>query len=623
MARSKTVSGARRKLDALRLVVARETFCNRINRDIELVDIPPNSALHELSGQYSLSICLNWLATKYGFPVCKLGINPGCHAEFERLGANEEMRNRYPFAQAADIGISEAAWRAGFGLLENNFEPALELIGQAYIHLLCDQSRGEFYTPPDVVRLCVDLAYDGVPKLVWDPSCGTGNFLLGVIRRVRQDLHGERLLEWVCESVYGSDIDPRAVEIARHSVFVELSYELSKHPEWLPKLRISVDANLDVRDSLLFGFAKGQPDLIITNPPYVSFGSRNQPAMPDSQSKLLRGMYPAASEYKIRMHSLFQEMAINTLGDGGAACLLVPDAFLTGAFYKKLRELIHHRSAIEALIELPESIFPEAVAGKWCVTKYRKAAAPAKATVLRAYDKAWGVTEIQIPQDLLVDCSDKFRFQVVFTNDDAQLLARCRKLTRLADYAAGHTGIRARAGQRSITADSKLSEKHQRALISGASIGQHSITWDNKWLNIDRTLLFGGGFDANVIQNPKILMRQTGDRIIAAVDTDGLYHLNNIHSFTLRSDQFDSSWIYFLCGLMNSALWLRVYQLRSREGKRALAQIDIEMIESMPMPEVDETSIRRIAELARAGNQAAIDVIVDELYGLPVHAKVN
>jgi hypothetical protein len=345
--------------------------------------------------------------------------------------------------------------------------------------------------------------------------------------------------------------------------------------------------------------------------------------MPDSQSALLRAMYPASSEYKIRMHSLFQEMALKTLAPGGVACLLVPDAFITGAFYKKLRRFIHENAAIEALVELPESIFPEAVAGKWCVAKYRKSQTPAEATLLRQVEKNGVVSEITIAQRDLVDTSDKHRFQVVFNDDDAALLRRCRSMARLADVARGHTGIRARAGQSSIIAESKLSESFNRGLVSGASVHQHSVRWDGHWLNINPSLLFGGGFNSRVINNPKILMRQTGDRIIAAVDETGLYHLNNVHSFALLDNDYPPDFIYYLCGLMNSALWLRLYQLRSRETKRALAQIDIEMIESMPMPTADATSIARIAELARAGNQAAIDVIVDELYGLPVHAKVN
>lgn len=612
MTPSKSNGALARKLDKLRLIVAQETFCNRINRDTNPDDISPNGALHELYGQYCLLIFLEWLATKYGFPVYTSGINPGFHAV---LGTD-----RYPFDTLEDMPLSNATVDAAFRYLDETFEPQIELVGQMYMHLLGERTRGEFYTPPDVVRRCVDIAFDCVPSCVLDPACGTGNFLLGVIRRARAELHGERLLEWVCNSIHGADIDGRAVALARASIFVELSYEIYQTPKWLEKLRSALDAHLIVDDAL-FSCSSLRPDMLITNPPYISYGSRNQPALPVSQSRFLRAQYPHAAEYKIRIHSIFQELALKRVADGGVAVLLVPDAFLSGAYYKKLRKFIAENAHVEQLCELPESTFPDAVAGKWCIARYRKGASAGK-TLLQQCDGTRVVSELQLSSDDLIDPSDKYRFQVVFRREDADVLRTCRKLARLADFARGHTGIRARKGQSSIISDSAMSSLHKRGLVSGASVHEHCVSWGGKWLHIEPSRLFAGGFDPAIIERPKILMRQTADRIIAGVDAKGLYHLNNIHSFA-PTFAAASHWIYFLCGLMNSSLWRRLYQLRSREKSRALAQIDIEMIESMPMPNVDEATIIRIAEFARQRDQQAIDEIVYELYEIPSHAKVN
>jgi adenine-specific DNA-methyltransferase len=612
MTPARSNGGIRRKLDKLRLIVAQETFCNRINRDATPKDIPLEAAAHELYGQYCLSICLDWLATKYGFPVYTPGINPRFHAV---LG-----RDRYPFNTPPDMPLSEACVEAAFAYLDATFEPKVELIGRMYMHLLGDRMRGEFYTPADVVRHCVDVAFEAVPKCVLDPACGTGNFLLGVLRRVREELDGERLLEWVCDCLYGSDIDGRAVQLAKASIFVELSYELTAHPDWLGKLSSALDQHIVIEDSLTSGSSRN-PDLVITNPPYISFGSRNQPQMPVSQSAILRRLFPSSSEYKIRIHSIFQELALQRLENEGVAVLLVPDAFLSGAYYKKLRRLIAESCSVELLCELPESTFPDAVAGKWCIAKYRKTL-QTSTSVLQQSDGTRIVSQLPVAQDDLIDIADKYRFQVVFNRDDAEVLRLCRKLARVADFARGHTGIRARKGQNSIIADRAESTAHKRGLISGASIHQHSVRWDGKYLHIDPAQLFAGGFDPAIIEQPKILMRQTADRIIAGVDTDCLYHLNNIHSFAPIID-LPPHWIYFLSGVMNSALWLRLYQLRSRERSRALAQIDIEMIESMPMPNVDDNAIARIADLAREGAQGAIDELVYDLYEIRDHAKVN
>src|SRR5262249_28617775 len=119
---------------------------------------------------------------------------------------------------------------------------------------------------------------------------------------------------------------------------------------------------------------------------------------------------------------------------------------------------------------------------------------------------------------------------------------------------------------------------------SGAAVTRHRAVWDGSWLHVAPELLFSGGFDPGVVLFPKLLVRQTADRVIAAYDDSGLYHLNNIHSFSPRAGAGGDVDLWYLCGLMNSAFWLYIYQLKSRESGRALAQIDIEMLEAMPLP---------------------------------------
>jgi hypothetical protein len=136
--------------------------------------------------------------------------------------------------------------------------------------------------------------------------------------------------------------------------------------------------------------------------------------------------------------------------------------------------------------------------------------------------------------------------------------------------------------------------------------------------------LFSGGFDPAVVELPKLVVRQTGDRVIAGYDDSGLYHLNNIHSFSPVAPA-DPARLQFFSGLLNSAFWLYLYQLKTREDRRALAQIDIETVESMPIPESDptlEAYIGSFADAVRRGtgdadsHLRAIDRLVYALYNL-------
>lgn len=623
-----TFSAHRKKLDKLRVVVADAIFCYGVNRDTEPKDIWRSAAAHELSGQYGLKILLNWLATKCGFPIYACGINPRSQADFEPLATWGQLAGRYPLNAPEDIlflgtgggAARKEAWAAVFRFLDENFEPRLELIGDFYMRLLSDRERGEFYTAPEVVDHCLRGSLDdnktgrgGVRFL--DPACGTGNFLLGALRELRaRGWSHDSLVQFARDGLYGCDIDPRAVSLAQLCIVLALRE---------PSLIENLSKHIVVRDAVFSVdvLRALKPTIVVTNPPYVSFGSRGQGRAHASWTEFVRSAFAESSEYKIRLHSVFQQLGLTIADDGGTVIMLVPDAFLSGAYYKKLREYISRNAHIEALTELPESTFPDAVAGKWCIARYRKGVELGEGTsVARGVEAPY-----LVPEADLIDRTDKFRFNLIFNHEDLVIARSVRSSgTRLREVLRGHTGMRSRNGQKSIIAEESRGDFWKRGITSGACLIPYRVNYEGKWLNTDPSGLFAGGFDREVIENPKILVRQTADRIISAVDQKHLYHLNNVHSFSGRHLAVEE--LELLTGLLNSSLWLFLYQMRSRERKRALAQIDIEMIESMPMPSdwradgeiarlvrrISAESTRKFSELQRE-----IDARVYELYGLP------
>lgn len=234
--------------------------------------------------------------------------------------------------------------------------------------------------------------------------------------------------------------------------------------------------------------------------------------------------------------------------------------------------------------------------------------------------------------------NDRSRFRLFFRDCDRDICLHVDALPKLKSMLRGHTGIRALRGQDSIVSDRPGGERWRRGIASGAQVSRHALRWDGAWLNVDRRLLFGGGFDPAVVERPKIVIRQTADRLIAAYDGDGLYHLNNVHSFSPHavSRVAEATDLFYLSGLINSSFWLYLYQSTSREAGRALAQIDIEMVETMPLPEGDawmSAIVSRLSALARqlhgeTGHsdkkradllslvERSIDRLVYDLYGL-------
>lgn len=518
---------------------------------------------------------------------------------------------------------------------------------------------GQFYTPPHVVKYCFDIAFgrnsadlinrlrraksgtdmpdqqfriesEGDPAFkILDPSCGTGNFLSGFLQfldsQLSESVEPEEIYALACNSLFGRELDPRAAALARLAVTISTAGQvkkicgqdlegrstcvhLYKHlGQKLKKHIVVCDSILDAAE--LPTGDENVFDLVITNPPYVSFGARNQKVLLDTTARFLKRRYAEAAEYKVRYHSIFQDIAIRYTATGGSIVLLVPDGFLTGSYYRKLRRLLLSNCRIQSLSELPARVIPEAVVGRWCVAHYIKEKSAANYCVnLSTYidDHGQAITSsidlsggrnYSLPIGELHDKSND-AFRLLFDKYDHKLLQITDQLPRLKSVVTGYTGIRSLSGKNSITARRPLNKTWRRGITSGAQVRRFLVAWDGDWININPELLFKGGFNEQIIENPKILVRQTGDSLVCAYDKSGLYHLNNVHSFSPALSKDPTRDLLSLCALINSTLWRHLYRLRTRETGRALAQVDIDTVESMPLQLISQESSQLIAYLA-------------------------
>ena len=141
-------------------------------------------------------------------------------------------------------------------------------------------------------------------------------------------------------------------------------------------------------------------------------------------------------------------------------------------------------------------------------------------------------------------------------------------------------------------------------------------------------VLFRGRYEG-LYGKPKILFRQTGDEIIAAVDRNtGYYCINSVHIGLVKPDYHDL--LDYLVGLLNSKLITFYYREISQEKGRVLAEVKPQRIRSLPISMGTPQQREYIAKLvdrilaAKRENPVAdtselekqIDQLVYKLYGL-------
>ncbi|MHA2397659.1 MAG: HsdM family class I SAM-dependent methyltransferase [Promethearchaeota archaeon] len=120
---------------------------------------------------------------------------------------------------------------------------------------------GEYYTPPFLVKKMIEDAYS-FGDIVLDPCCGSGNFLVGIIKAIlSQETNDKEKLEAI-NKIYGFDINPISIYLSKVNLFLIL-----------PEKFQDSSCNLYVTDFL---FQKRSDfnqkfDLIIGNPPWYTY----------------------------------------------------------------------------------------------------------------------------------------------------------------------------------------------------------------------------------------------------------------------------------------------------------------------------------------------------------------
>ncbi|HWI53369.1 MAG TPA: TaqI-like C-terminal specificity domain-containing protein [Symbiobacteriaceae bacterium] len=461
------------------------------------------------------------------------------------------------------------------------------------------RATGAYYTQELVVRYMLDRARDYLPGLqsVIDPACGSGAFLAGARSAFPAGL----------ERLTGLDADPIALEVCRQNV---------------------PGADLHAVDALLDD-VPGEYDLCVGNPPYISSGLRGVASQERAQQRVLRERYPRTAQYKINTYPLFVERGLQLVRDGGVLGYILPDSFLSGRYFEGLRRLLLANTLLEITL-VCEDFWEHGRVGQSVILFVRRGPAPAGHQALikvcpQVADLERTAARPVAPEDLAWGAL--LRFPLI-TDPEVRRLARAMEAAAggltLGQFFRSYSGLIARQGQQSLlrSANPGLNGPWGRLLRSGREIDRYRLAWAGEEVCLDPALIKSGGLLA-YYQQPKILLRQTADSLRAVYDDQGYYCLNNIHLLTPR--QVGTSVRAFL-GLINSGPVDRFYRAMTMETGRLYPQVDLDLLESLPVPPLADEAARRLELLVRARESAApdeaahieaeINEAVEQAYGL-------
>lgn len=231
------------------------------------------------------------------------------------------------------------------------------------------QKLGQFFTPRNVVRSIIRMAQlNKLPEgaVVLDPACGVGGFILEpalLVEDIKDNLFFQSGKPKRKIKLLGADVDASTHILAKANLLlhhVEAVRDISTTTQALNALM--AETFLLLNDNETLGTLEHPPvasvDLIMTNPPYVTQGSK----VYKDEIKSVQGVRNGQilSEYYtgagLGLESLFLRYISGALKPGGRAYVIVPQGMLTRT-ETGTKELVLEECNLLASIALPRNTF--------------------------------------------------------------------------------------------------------------------------------------------------------------------------------------------------------------------------------------------------------------------------
>ena len=564
---------------------------------------------------------------------------------FEEIGESFEGLYKSPLFDS--INFEDIEWHADTinfvldKLGEHDFSKiSKDILGRAYEQHISRKERkelGQFYTPDFIIDYILDQVGISTDKKILDPACGSGGFLMKAYDRLRKQYLDQAWAEdkihneIFSKNLFGIDVNPFATQLT----VMNLLLKDLDHPtgninviegDTLEKLEEKFDLDVYQVESPLKGITKtdkklsyglllgSRPfDIVVGNPPYISFGTRGTRGANEEKRgyfKFLRKNYPNSAEYKLSIYSIFIDRGIELLSNSGSLGFIVPDSFLLGKYYSKIRRRILDSCAIKEICLFQKDFWELGIVGLPVILILQREKNRQKR--LR--------NEVNVCQCTFIPTSSEYvfktnhykqeyfettsfnRFRLFFNRESMDLVQKVESDSyRLDKFVSIHIGIRPRGNRKQVISDYRLGSSWQRGLVSSAEISRYTLQYTGHFINIEPKLLWSGGWNPAIVNRQKLLLRRTGDSLIATYDDQAFYHLDNIHSVVSKVSDIH---LKYILAILNSKLMNHYYHLISLELGRTMAQLDIETIEQLPIKMVSEEE------------QAPIATLVDKLLSL-------
>lgn len=198
------------------------------------------------------------------------------------------------------------------------------------------KTNGAFFTPQYIVDYIIETVSPSRNAKVIDPSCGSGAFLLGLLRYFTTKF-GKSITEIVSENIYGADI--LEYNVRRSKVLIIL-YALTYN-----EIIDEGDLNVYIADSLKYKWPI-KFDAVVGNPPYVKFQD-----LDDATRTYLFENYSTTKLGTYNLYFAFFELGLSLLSENGKLGYITPNNYFTSLSGEPLRLFFQQNRSIYQIVD--------------------------------------------------------------------------------------------------------------------------------------------------------------------------------------------------------------------------------------------------------------------------------
>jgi hypothetical protein len=359
-------------------------------------------------------------------------------------------------------------------------------------------------------------------------------------------------------------------------------------------------------------------DVVVGNPPYGA-------AIGDALKTVVSSSY-SHQDYQLDTYLLFIERGMTLLKNNGVQCLIVPNTWLASLMFKSIRQFVFGETLLISLVDIRTKVFAAVVDNN--ILAHRKSPPTNNQFPVCAYTED-GFEQLYLQNQREWNLTRGNTVSIALTPGLKQISSLIQVHPTLDKFFVITPGCKPYQVGKGVpkqtreTVDvkpftSEIRKNTQfRPLLRGRLISKYEILWDNNlWIKFGDWLA-EPRLTANYDAPEKIVIRQTGDSLIAAFDNRQFIVMNNMFTIVPRGN---SSPIGFALAALNSSVLNWFYQTCVNPEKgEALAEIKKGHLTQLPLaipagPQIETFSaLSDLIIFAKRGRANTASIFLEDL----------